>query len=195
MLSNEFERYAAADLHRPLEANDGVLETERLVSLVAGLLRQNHLQFLQTYKQEAVTAAQALLKQLMIEQLADAEDELDEIKGSVKLIQRVKAVHDVIKETAASSAGLLPNSQLNMRDTDNFLSLEEHVRVEVKLKDLLTSVCDYCNDRLASLISTQSDKQSITASQVTELSNIVESFTDMCENICGEAECCPESCL
>nr|XP_023020173.1 vacuolar protein sorting-associated protein 54 [Leptinotarsa decemlineata] len=50
MLSTEFERYAAADLHRPLESNEGVLEQERLVSLVAGLLRQNHLQFLETYK-------------------------------------------------------------------------------------------------------------------------------------------------
>lgn len=58
-------------------------------------------------------------------------------------------------------------------------------RVEIKLKDLLTSVCDYCNERLASLISTQSDKQSITASQVTELSGIVEYFTEMCEKVCG----------
>ncbi|KAJ8945379.1 hypothetical protein NQ318_007025 [Aromia moschata] len=81
MLSTEFERYAAADLHRPLEADSGVLEPERLVSLVAGLLRQSHLQFLEIYKQEAVTAAQAILKQLMIEQLADAEDELDELTG------------------------------------------------------------------------------------------------------------------
>lgn len=51
MLSTEFERYAAADLHRPLEEDGGgVLEPERLTSLVAGLLRQNHLQFLETYK-------------------------------------------------------------------------------------------------------------------------------------------------
>lgn len=75
MLSTEFERYAAADLHRPLEGSEGVLEPERLTSLVAGLLRQNHLQFLETYKQEAITAAQTLLKQLMIEQLANVEDD------------------------------------------------------------------------------------------------------------------------
>lgn len=75
MLSTEFERYAAADLHRPLNNQEGVLEPEKLTSLVAGLLRQNHLQFLETYKQEAITAAQTLLKQLMIEQLADVEDD------------------------------------------------------------------------------------------------------------------------
>lgn len=67
-------RYAAADLHRPFDG-EGVLEPEKLTSLVAGLLRQNHLQFLDTYRQEAVTAAQTLLKQLMIEQLADVEDD------------------------------------------------------------------------------------------------------------------------
>lgn len=93
MLSAEFERYAAADLHRPLESNEGVLEPERLVSLVAGLLRQNHLQFLETYKQEAVTAAQALLKQLMIEQLADAEDELNELTGSGEVAPTMDANH------------------------------------------------------------------------------------------------------
>lgn len=75
MLSTEFERYAAADLHRPFDTENGVLEPEKLTSLVAGLLRQNHLQFLETYKQEAITAAQTLLKQLMIEQLANVEDD------------------------------------------------------------------------------------------------------------------------
>lgn len=83
MLSTEFERYAAADLHRPFDAlpspsaaaGPAVLEPERLTSLVAGLLRQqHHVHFLEIYKQEAVTAAQTLLKQLMIEKLADTED-------------------------------------------------------------------------------------------------------------------------
>lgn len=93
MLSAEFDRYAASDLHRPLESTKGILEPERLVSLVAGLLRQNHLQFLEAYKQEAVTAAQALLKQLMIEQLADAEDELNELTGSGEAAPTMDANH------------------------------------------------------------------------------------------------------
>ncbi|KAJ8914687.1 hypothetical protein NQ315_017386 [Exocentrus adspersus] len=104
---------------------------------------------------------------------------------SRKLIHRVKAVHDVMRETAASSAGLLRDFQLTVRDMDPFLTLDEYSRVEVKLKDLLTSVCDYCIERLASFVTTQTDKQAITASQIIELSNIVESFTDLCENICG----------
>ncbi|KAI4460664.1 vacuolar protein sorting 54 [Holotrichia oblita] len=208
MLSTEFERYAAADLHRPFDPDSGVLEREKLVSLVAGLLRQQHLQFLETYKQEAVTAAQTLLKQLLIEQLADVEDDMEHcLTGSGeappsldsshwlqvlslasealgKLVQRVKAVHDVIKHTAEMSAGFPVHNDYRP-NTDKFLSLEEFGRVEVKLRDLLASVCDYCHERLASLVSTQSDKQSITANQIMELSDIVENFTDLCEKICG----------
>ncbi|GJQ85234.1 scat [Trypoxylus dichotomus] len=208
MLSTEFERYAAADLHRPFEADTGILEREKLVSLVAGLLRQQHLQFLETYKQEAVTAAQTLLKQLLIEHLADVEDDMEHcLTGSGeappsldsshwlqvlllasealgKLVQRVKAVHDVIKYTAEMSAGLPVHNDFRP-NTDKFLSLEELGRVEVKLRDLLVSVCDYCHERLASLVSTQSDKQNITANQIMELSDIVENFTDLCEKICG----------
>ncbi|XP_066260954.1 vacuolar protein sorting-associated protein 54 [Euwallacea similis] len=210
MLNTEFERYAAADLHRPLNSDEGVLEPERLVSLVAGLLRQNDLQFLETYKQEAVTAAQALLKQLMIEQLADAEDELNELTGSGevapsmdsahwlkvlklgsdalgKLMFRVKAVHDVIKETCDVTSGLKETVSIASKGSlDHFQSQEDHVQVIIKLKVLITSVCDYCNERLAVLVSTQSDKNTITAHQVADLAKIVEEFTCLCERICGK---------
>lgn len=77
MLNTEFERYAQADLHRPSGAPNGVLESEKLVSLVAGLLKQNHLQFLEIYKQEAFMSAKALTKQLLIEQLADCNDDVE----------------------------------------------------------------------------------------------------------------------
>lgn len=93
MLSAEFERYAAGDLHRPADSVEGVLEPDRLVSLTAGLLRQNHLQFLEAYKQEAITAAQASLKQLMIELLADADDELNELTGSGEVAPTMDANH------------------------------------------------------------------------------------------------------
>lgn len=57
--------------------------------------------------------------------------------------------------------------------------------MEIKLRDLLTSICDYCHERLASLVSTQSEKHTVIASQITDLSTIVESFTELCEKICG----------
>lgn len=99
-----------------------------------------------------------------------------------KLVQRVRAVHDVIKQTVDITAGLVTPE---LRETENFLTPQEHKQVETKLRDLLTSVCDYCHERLASLVSTQSEKQAVIASQITELSTIVESFTELCERICG----------
>lgn len=213
MLSTEFERYAAADLHRPLESSTGVVEPERLISLVAGLLRQNNLQFLEVYKNEAVTAAQALLKQLVIEQLVDSEGDSElcltgageappildptqwlkllvlAVEALRKLVKRVKDVHDVIHRTAEASAGRLNASEVdnnvNIEETEHFLTLEDYNRVQVKLKELLTSVCDYCHERLAMIVTNQSDKQVITAGQISELSIIVESFCELCTLICG----------
>lgn len=100
-------------------------------------------------------------------------------------MRRVKAVHDVIKETAAASSGIQTSSDLTQQ-SEHFLSRDDYNRVEIKLKDLLTSVCDYCNERLASLISTQSDYQS-SASQITDLSAVVENFTNLCEEICSRS--------
>lgn len=206
MLSSEFERYAAADLHRPLDSEDGLLEPERLISLVAGLLRQNHFNFLEAYKQEAVTAVQTVFKQLLIEQLAD-EDSEQCLTGSgevtpnlesshwlrvlflasealAKLMKRVKDVHDVIKQTAKMSTRLDDSKVDDMQE--KFLTEDDLKRVELKLKELLVYICDYCHERLASLVDNQSDKNSITAVQIGELSMIVDKFGEVCEAICGQ---------
>lgn len=105
MLRTEFERYAANDLHRPLDTAESILEPERLISLVAGLLRQNNLQFLEMYKQEAVTAAQTLLKQLMIEHLANSEDDGEHcLTGSGEATPSLDSAHWLKVLTLASQA-------------------------------------------------------------------------------------------
>lgn len=101
------------------------------------------------------------------------------------MLCRVKAVHDVIKQTANMCAGLIAKTDFTTHEGEKFLSLDEHGRVMVKLRELLINVCDYCHERLASLVSTQSDKQTITASQIIQLSTLVENFTESCENVCG----------
>lgn len=214
MLNAEFERYAACDLHRPLDSSSGIVDQDRLISLVAGLLRQNNLQFLEVYKKEAVTAAQAVLKQLTIEQLADCESDNDysltgpgdanNVGTSLdstqwlnllllssdalkKLVQRVKDVHDIIKQTSDASAGCLKKEEIIIVDNDCFLTSEEHERVEVKLKDLLTTICDYYLDRIAKLVmDINFEKQIITRNQLAELYSISEKFTELCQNICGK---------
>ncbi|XP_046388598.1 vacuolar protein sorting-associated protein 54 isoform X3 [Ischnura elegans] len=65
MLSTEFERYATADLNRPLSKDLDVLEGDKLVSIIFGMLRRKHFDFIETYKEEAFTTIKALMKQIM----------------------------------------------------------------------------------------------------------------------------------
>ena len=83
MLSAEFERYATADLNRPLGDDIEVLEgvfinkrsklstsnlnllQDKLVSIVYGMLRQKHFNFIDKYKEEAFTTIKAVVKQVL----------------------------------------------------------------------------------------------------------------------------------
>ncbi|KDR08332.1 Vacuolar protein sorting-associated protein 54, partial [Zootermopsis nevadensis] len=176
MLSTEFERYATADLNRPLGEDQQVLEGDKLVSIIFGMLHQKHFNFVDTYKDEAFTTIKAVVKQIVIEVIAasdlgDSELALtglgDQLQGLelhdwlhllenttstlMCLVHRVKAVHDVMRQAADVSAGKVPESSENL--ANSFLSLEEHGRVVGKLRDLLTSVCDYAHERVAQLLS------------------------------------------
>ncbi|KAL3268454.1 hypothetical protein HHI36_007565 [Cryptolaemus montrouzieri] len=208
MLHIEFEKYAAADLHRPLNSCKSVLETDHLICLVSGLLRQNQTKFLEIYKQESITAAQTLLKQFMIEALADAEDDQEQcLRGSgevtlsmdathwmkafsaasealEKLLQRISSVVEVINGTADLSV-TSASAKISNGFMDKFLSFEEHKNIKRKLEELLISVCDYCNERLSSIVGTQTDQRPLSAYQILELSKTIDRFTKFCEEISG----------
>lgn len=208
MLSSEFRRYAELDLHRSLE-NDSVLDPDHLISLICGMLKQNHVLFLDIYKKEAITATQTVLKQFMIEALADVEDDEEQCltgSGEVtlsmeatfwmraltaasdalqKLLKRISSVIAIIQETVDASSGISKNS-VTLSNFEPFLSNNDHKIYCKKLKETLTSLCDYSNERLASLISTQSDKQPLTSSQIIELSKTIDTFSKFCEDLCGK---------
>lgn len=132
MLSTEFERYATADLNRPLE--DGVYETEsviaeedKLVCIVMGLLRKKNFSFVSSYKEEAIVTIRAIIKQLVIEVIASSDVELcltgagEESqslsisewvallrKATIALLtilQRIRSVTGIMRQTAAAAAG------------------------------------------------------------------------------------------
>ncbi|XP_033216435.1 vacuolar protein sorting-associated protein 54 [Belonocnema kinseyi] len=235
MLSTEFERYATADLNRPLGGDNSVQDGDKLVSIISGLLRQKHFQFVDTYKEEAVTAVRAVTKQRVIEALAASDCCSDQqaaalevgglslaerltllyntIQSLTSLLHRIKAVQSVMQETADLSSGRLPDGSTDSSLTDYFLSYEEHIRVTNKLTDMLTSICDYCHERLGNLLSASpsekeksaneiskpgekespsgSEKSSwlserATTAQVCRLANMVDCFTETCEKICGK---------
>ncbi|KAK2583103.1 hypothetical protein KPH14_009130 [Odynerus spinipes] len=175
MLSTEFQRYATADLNRPLGEENIVLDADKLVSIISGLLRQKHFHFVDTYKEEAVTTVRAITKQRVIEALAASDCCSDQqaaalevgglslperltllhntIYSLTKLLVRVKAVHDVMRDTADLSAGRMIDGSYDETMPDRLLTQDEHIRVTTKLTDMLISVCDYCHERLGNLLS------------------------------------------
>ncbi|XP_076245254.1 VPS54 subunit of GARP complex scat [Calliopsis andreniformis] len=175
MLSAEFQRYATADLNRPLGGETTVLDGDKLVSIISGLLRQKHFQFVDTYKEEAVTTVRTVTKQRVIEALAASDCCSDQqaaalevgglslaerltllhntIQSLTFLLMRIKAVHDVMRDTVDLAAGRVCDGSFDDSIPDRLLTQAEHSRVTTKLNDMITSVCDYCHERMGNLLS------------------------------------------
>lgn len=121
-----------------------------------------------------------------------------------------------MRDTADLAAGKSSPERSNESLMDRLLSDEDHTRVTTKLADMLTAICDYCHERLGSLVSaspseiekekstsdsssnktadkdatTWNDKswlsERATTAQVCKLASVVENFTEICENLCGK---------
>jgi len=77
-------------------------EQDKLVSIISGLLRQKHFQFVDTYKEEAVTTVRALTKQRVIEALAASDCCSDQQAaalevGGLSLTERLTLLHNTIQ--------------------------------------------------------------------------------------------------
>ncbi|NXH13785.1 VPS54 protein, partial [Bucco capensis] len=74
MMIAEFSTYARSDLNRPLEEECQVLEEERLVSLVFGLLKQRKLNFYEIYGDEMIITAKNIIKQCVVDTVSQIEE-------------------------------------------------------------------------------------------------------------------------
>ncbi|XP_039284112.1 vacuolar protein sorting-associated protein 54 isoform X2 [Nilaparvata lugens] len=140
LMAGEFERYATADLNRPLsESESSVLEGDKLLCIVLGMLRQGSVAFVEAYQREAVAAIKAAVKQVVIEVVAASdhahaapEATLDHqlkaltvdqwtllLKNTtvslLRLVTRVKNARDVMQRAADESAG----RQVQQSDSDS----------------------------------------------------------------------------
>lgn len=209
MLTTDFERYATADLNRPLVdiAQDKIQDEDKLICIISGMLRQKNFNFVSSYKEESITTIRAIIKQMVIEVIASSDAEVC-LTGAgeeaqilslsewivlletatvtlCKLLNRIKNVYDVMLHTANLSSGQITDN-ISFIDTEIFLSSDDYKIVETKLNDLLQSVCNYCHERCANLVSNQSlEKSTATADEIEKLSEIVEQFTEGCEKISG----------
>ncbi|XP_073409859.1 vacuolar protein sorting-associated protein 54 [Dendrobates tinctorius] len=76
MIIAEFTSYARTDLNRSLEEDGQVIEEERLVSLVFGLLKQRKLDFFEIYADEMMATAKNIIKQCVVSTVSQI-DEID----------------------------------------------------------------------------------------------------------------------
>ncbi|XP_039426026.1 vacuolar protein sorting-associated protein 54 isoform X2 [Corvus cornix cornix] len=74
MMIAEFSTYACNDLNRPLEDDCQILEEERLVSLVFGLLKQRKLNFYEIYGDEMINTAKNIIKQCVVNTVSQIEE-------------------------------------------------------------------------------------------------------------------------
>ncbi|XP_069810965.1 vacuolar protein sorting-associated protein 54 [Dendropsophus ebraccatus] len=74
MIIAEFTSYARSDLNRPLEEDSPVIEEERLVSLVFGLLKQRKLDFFEVYADEMMASAKNIIKQCVVSTVSQIEE-------------------------------------------------------------------------------------------------------------------------
>ena len=215
MLTTDFEKYLAADLNRPLisqpNENGVILEEEKLVCIISGLLRQKNFHFIETYKEEAIVTIKAVIKQLVIEVIASSDVEIcltgagEESQSLsiaewvslletatvtlLKLLCRIRGVIDVMLKIAAASSdvvSLQTDLEIEFIDSDAFLTESEYRKVEVKLKETMHIICNYCHERCANLISSQSlDRMVATPQQIEKLTDIVQHFSKNCESLSG----------
>lgn len=212
MLTNEFQKYTTSDLNRPLleTDNDRVLDEDKLISIISGLMRKKNFSFIDTYKDEAITTIRALIKQLVIEVIASSDadfcltgagEEAQSLSlqewiillematiSLLKLLKRIRLIHDMMLHIGDSSAGkgVSENDVSYLNDSETFLSLTDHAYIESRLSNMLHSVGNYCHERCANLVSNQSLEQySGTLEEMEKLSQIVEEFCNGCEEAIG----------
>lgn len=188
-----------------------VYDEDKLICIVSGLLRQKNFSFIETYRDESIVAIRALIKQLVIEVISTSDDErcltgAGEVAQCLTigewilllkkatalllgLLQRIKRVLDVMHQVSEASAGKCAiNGDMvhDVFDSETFLSESDHKKVEEKLKDVIHSICNYCSERCANLISSQSlEKHVASAEEIQSLSEIIRTFSVGCEELSG----------
>lgn len=134
MIHSDFLRYATSDLTRPLTDDETIIEEERLVAIILGMLRLKKHSFINVYHEEAFNLVKALVKQSVVESISNPENSesdctslslseqvrllgfekwMDLVNNILfklkKLLKRVKAVHTVMCDAVTIVAGKTQN--------------------------------------------------------------------------------------
>lgn len=204
MLTNEFQRFIVLDLNRPPIDDAETSEKDKIVSIVSGILRLKEFDFIDNFKSEAMTSIQTTIKQCVIEIISDRDGSTEIVlrgsnadnmslhhnEGIIFLEKVSPCLLNLFKRILTLTNLMIEISQMD--DITGYESEEEWTQdeissVEEKLKKMIISLSDYCNERCANLIITKSDKEHYFSdlSQLSKLSNLIENFCEECEKVTG----------
>lgn len=202
MLSNEFQRFIVADLNRPPKDQTDIPERDKIVSIVSGILRLKEFDFIDTFRIEAMTSIQATIKQSVIEIISERDGHTEIVlRGTnadntwllcnegitflqkvspnlINLFRRILSLHNLILEISQMD-------DVTGSESEEVWTQVELLSVEEKLKKMVVSLSDYCNERCANLIVTKTEKDHVFSdlAQLSKLSELIESFSNECEKI------------
>lgn len=200
MLTNEFIKFIVSDLNRPISDLSDIPERDKIISIVSGILRLKEFDFIDTYKIEAMTSIQTTIKQCVIEIVSEREGNTEIVlrgsnaenacllcnEGLIFLRKVTPSVMNLFRRIAALNNLILDISQMEEitgNDNEETWTLTELNSIEDRLKKMIISLSDYCNERCANLIVTKTDKDYV-FSDILHLSNL----TKLVENFCEENE-------
>lgn len=203
MLSNEFSRFIVSDLNRPLKDQTVLPERDKVVSIVSGILRLKEFDFLDIFKTEAMTSIQATIKQCLIEIISERDGSTEIVlRGSntdtwllcnegITFLQKITPnLVNLFKRILSISNLILDISQMGDivgNENEEIWTQEELIFIEEKVKKVIISLSDYCNERCANLIVTKTDKEHALTdlTQLSTLSDLIENFSKECEQVTG----------
>ncbi|XP_062585226.1 vacuolar protein sorting-associated protein 54-like, partial [Saccostrea cucullata] len=93
MLQEDFAKCVSADLNRPVTDKEPLLEEEKIVSLVFGMLRKSRFNFVNVYREEAFTAFKAIVKQTVVEAVSEAENVDTEDENITSLADQMRMLN------------------------------------------------------------------------------------------------------
>ncbi|KAJ8309174.1 hypothetical protein KUTeg_014048 [Tegillarca granosa] len=206
MLQEDFAKCVSCDLNRPVSELEPLMEEERIVSLVFGMLRKSRFNFVDVYREEAFTAIRATVKQTVVEAVSEAEttdtdenvtrytfhdiicDVVGIAAGKTKAPSPVNSPVTDLARPLEEATHLHVSVSEDISESDMMISDEDFVNIQGSLNEMMCSSCDHAHDRCVKVVVARSKDgflERLSSSEFLSLSREVEKFVADCEEVCG----------
>ncbi|XP_052766804.1 vacuolar protein sorting-associated protein 54-like [Mya arenaria] len=171
MIQEDFHKHVTNELNRPVSDTSPIMDEEKLVAILFGMLRLHKMDFLDVYRDETFTGMKAVVKQTVIVAVCEADDIDTENNSSLAdqmrllnyrqwsalmenifnnlltILKRAKAFHGIVTDVVGIAAGRTKvPTPLQSPTTDSPEPLEEPTHLNVSVSgdvDVMVSSEEY----------------------------------------------------